>query len=141
METIDRIPEPARNGWGSDADRRKRPGVPMEVEPRKVAGAHWDEPEPQSHRERLERDRPPRQTPVFGNMQPTHGVPGALRKKAYAVPEHRAMHWLLLLAADRIEAYGNLLKQNPLLLAAGGVGAVTLLSSLGRRRRAPLRRR
>jgi hypothetical protein len=34
------------------------------------------------------------------------GLTGAVRRLAYAVPEHRARRWMLLLAADRMEWLG-----------------------------------
>jgi hypothetical protein len=44
-------------------------------------------------------------TPVFGTSCPPKGASGALRKYAYAkYSEARAAHWLLLLAADRVDA-------------------------------------
>src|SRR5690606_21028013 len=43
--------------------------------------------------------------PVFGTVAPLQGVPGAVRRFAYTrYSEARAAHWLLLLAADRIES-------------------------------------
>lgn len=44
-----------------------------------------------------------RTTPVFGTAQPPRGVSGALRRRAYALPEHHVSHWLWLLLADRID--------------------------------------
>lgn len=81
-----------------------RPGVPMKAEPSAAPGAHWTEPARQPgadqapHRMELERA-----TPVFGTAQPLHGLSGILRTKAYAIPEHFARHWLLLLVADRVD--------------------------------------
>jgi hypothetical protein len=42
-------------------------------------------------------------TPVFGTAQPPRGLSGALRRRAYALPEHHTRHWLWLLLADRID--------------------------------------
>lgn len=46
-----------------------------------------------------------RLTPVFGTSCPPYGLPGAIRKLAYVrYSEGRAAHWLLLLAADRVDS-------------------------------------
>jgi hypothetical protein len=42
-------------------------------------------------------------TPVFGTAQPPRGPSGVLRRAAYRIPEHRALHWLLLVVADRVD--------------------------------------
>ncbi|WP_228387446.1 hypothetical protein [Nocardioides sp. dk884] len=43
-------------------------------------------------------------TPVFGTAQPLRGASGLLRRVAYRrYSEARAAHWLLLLAADRLD--------------------------------------
>ena len=48
-------------------------------------------------------------TPVFGTSVPLKGVSGVIRKAAYRTySEARAAHWLLLLAADRV----NVLESN-----------------------------
>lgn len=44
-------------------------------------------------------------TPVFGTAQPLHGPAGAIRRYAYRTySEGQTAHWLLLIAADRVEA-------------------------------------
>ena len=93
-------------GWGVDADPKDRPSVPRErFEP---TGAHWDFPERQP--ELVARERSIEHeflTPVFGTTSPLKGVSGAIRRFAYArYSEGRAAHWLLLIAADRVEATG-----------------------------------
>jgi hypothetical protein len=94
-------------GWGVDLDPRDRPSVPrLQFDPN-LAGAHWgDFPERQP-------ETWPREmsiehkflTPVFGTSCPPKGASGAMRKFAYKrYSEGRAAHWLLLLAADRVDA-------------------------------------
>lgn len=89
---------------GVDEAREKRPGVPMEAEPRPAEGAHWDEPTRQHsdvthfHRKGIDR-----LTPVHGTAQPPKGLSGVMRKVAYDIPEHSAVHWMMLLAADRVD--------------------------------------
>ena len=93
-------------GWGADLDPRDRPSVPREVLDPAASGAHWDLPEQQPELRPRERSiEHARLTPVFGTAQPTHGLSGALRTLAYRRwSEARAAHWLVLIAADRVDA-------------------------------------
>ena len=96
-------------GWGVDSDPRDRPSVPrLQFDPQR-AGAHWDEPERQPERWPRERSIEHADlTPVFGTSCPPHGVSGAMRRYSYRkFSEARAAHWLLLLAADRVDAAGS----------------------------------
>ena len=91
-------------GWGADLDSADRPAVPREQQ--LETGAHWDFPERQPElvfREKsIEHLSMP---PVFGTSAPLKGVSGALRRVAYArYSEARAAHWLILVAADRVDA-------------------------------------
>jgi hypothetical protein len=50
-------------------------------------------------------------TPVFGTSCPPKGLSGALHKLSYRkYSEGRAAHWLLLLAADRVDAWESHLR-------------------------------
>ena len=70
-------------GWGADLNQKDRPAVPRE---RSVEHKFL--------------------TPVFGTSSPPKGLSGVIRKQAYArYSEGRAAHWLLLLAADRVDAW------------------------------------
>jgi hypothetical protein len=91
-------------GWGADLDAKDRPSVPREQF--LPTGAHWDFPERQPEKWPRERSIEHKfLTPVFGTAQPPHGLSGAIRKYAYArYSEGRAAHWLLLVAADRVDA-------------------------------------
>lgn len=42
--------------------------------------------------------------PVFGTDCPPSGLSGLIRKWAYGYPDHMARHWLMLLAADRVDS-------------------------------------
>ena len=99
-------------GWGVDLDPADRPSVPRERFDPALSGAHWDFPERQP--EKWPRERSIEHeilTPVFGTSTPPRGASGAIRKLAYArYSEARAAHWLLLLAADRVDAWENHLK-------------------------------
>jgi hypothetical protein len=93
-------------GWGADLDPKDRPSVPQERFDPAASGAHWDFPERQPEswpRERsIEHKFLP---PVFGTSCPPKGLSGVIRKFAYrSFSEGRAAHWLLLLAADRVDA-------------------------------------
>jgi hypothetical protein len=92
-------------GWGADLDPADRPSVPRERFDPDLSGAHWEFPERQP--ERLPRERSIEHamlTPAFGTAQPTRGLSGAIRRFAYArYGEGRAAHWLLLIAADRVD--------------------------------------
>jgi hypothetical protein len=92
-------------GWGSDLDPANRPNVPRLQYKDDLTGAHWDFPERQP--EKLPRERSIEHafvTPVFGTAQPLKGLSGVLRRHAYAkYSEGRAAHWLLLIAADRVD--------------------------------------
>jgi hypothetical protein len=92
-------------GWGVDLDPADRPSVPrMKFDPA-ATGAHWDFPERQPERQPRERSIEHEMlTPVFGTSAPPHGLSGVVRRYAYRYGEGRAAHWLLLLAADRVDA-------------------------------------
>jgi hypothetical protein len=90
-------------GWGADLNKEDRPSVP------KLkfidSGAWWDFPERQPEKRPRERSVEHRfLTPAFGTAQPLSGVSGVLRRFAYKFSEGRALHWLILLYADRVDA-------------------------------------
>ncbi len=92
-------------GWGADLDPKDRPSVPRERFDPQLSGAHWDFPERQP--EKWPRERSVEHkflTPVFGTSCPPKGLSGAIRKYAYRYSEGRGAHWLLLIAADRVDA-------------------------------------
>src|SRR3954463_7806282 len=93
-------------GWGADLGPNDRPSDPKLQVQEGLSGAHWQFPERQP--EKWPRERSIEHafvTPVFGTAQPPKGVSGAIRKYAYRrFSEGRAAHWLLLVAADRVDA-------------------------------------
>lgn len=98
-------------GWGADLDPADRPSYPRERTDLPT-GAHWDvperQPEPYPRERSIEHTQLP---PVFGTAQPLHGPAGAIRRYAYdRFSEGRAAHWLLLIAADRVESTTEHLK-------------------------------
>lgn len=92
-------------GWGADLDPADRPSCPRERTDLPT-GAHWELPDRQP--EHVPRERSMEHTmlpPVFGTAQPLHGAAGAIRRYAYErFSEARAAHWLLLIAADRVDS-------------------------------------
>ena len=92
-------------GWGADLNPDDRPSVPRLQHQEGRTGAHWDFPERQP--ENWPRERSIEHqflTPVFGTSCPPRGLSGLVRKYAYRkYSEARAAHWLLLLAADRVD--------------------------------------
>jgi hypothetical protein len=96
-------------GWGADLDPKDRPAVPRERFDPNMSGAHWDFPERQEEKWPRERSNEHKfLTPVFGTSCPPKGVSGAMRKYAYRrFSEARVAHWLILIAADRVDAFGS----------------------------------
>lgn len=92
-------------GWGADLDPADRPAVPQERFDPSATGAHWELPDQQPSDGPRERSiEHARLTPVFGTSVPLKGLSGAIRRLAYRrYSEGRAAHWLLLLAADRVD--------------------------------------
>jgi hypothetical protein len=93
-------------GWGADLDPKDRPSVPK-LQLHDVPGVHWDFPERQpEHRPRERSVEHAFLTPVFGTTCPTRGLSGVIRRFAYRrYSEGRAAHWILLLGADRVDAW------------------------------------
>ena len=96
-------------GWGADLDPTNRPAVPKEVYEPHPYGAVWEIPESQPEKWPRERSiEHASVTPVFGTSCPPHGASGLIRKLAYRrYSEGRAAHWLLLIAADRVDTVGS----------------------------------
>jgi hypothetical protein len=99
-------------GWGVDLDPADRPSYPRLRYAPDTTGAHWHFPERQP--ESWPRERSIEHafvTPVFGTAQPPKGLPGAIRTFSYArYSEARLGHWLLLLLADRLDAWQHHLR-------------------------------
>ena len=98
-------------GWGADLDPKDRPSVPRERFDPDLNGAHWDFPERQP--EKWPRERSVEHkflTPVFGTSCPPRGLSGVVRRYAYRYSEGRAAHWLLLIGADRVDAFEHHVK-------------------------------
>ncbi|WP_433386049.1 hypothetical protein [Micromonospora sp. KLBMP9576] len=106
-------------GWGVDLDPKDRPSVPKERFDVNLNGVHWEFPERQPEKWPRERSVEHRfLTPVFGTSCPPKGLSGVIRRYSYRrYSEGRAAHWLLLLAADRVDTVestlGSFLTRHP----------------------------
>jgi hypothetical protein len=91
-------------GWGSDLDPTKRPGVPMDKAPGIGIEYLYPAIEQQVSRHKVNKSTEHgKLTPVFGNVCPPRGLSGIIRNFAYNFSEGRLSHWILLIAADRID--------------------------------------
>jgi hypothetical protein len=99
-------------GWGADLDPKDRPSVPKLQDQPDRTGARWDFPERQPEKWPRERSIEHKfLTPVFGTACPPKGLSGVIRRTAYRrYSEGRAAHWLLLIAADRVDAWESHLR-------------------------------
>lgn len=97
---------------GGGPGPENRPSVPKLRWQEDRSGAHWDFLERQPEKWPRERSIEHKfLTPVFGTSCPPRGVSGALRRFSYRkYSEGRPAHWLLLLAADRVDAWENHLR-------------------------------
>jgi len=122
-------------GWGVDADPKDRPSVPRERFEPGSTGAHWDFPERQP--ETWPRERSVEHqflTPVFGTSTPPSGLSGILRRHAYRrYSEARAAHWLILVAADRVDALEHHVRSLATLRPDNPITETGIRSELSRR--------
>ena len=90
-------------GWGSDLPRERRPAVPMEHSPPRLDF----QPAPPAQQpvkvEILHSTERPGITPLFGTPLPPKGLSGVMRRHAFKHSENDLRHWLMLLAADRVD--------------------------------------
>jgi hypothetical protein len=97
-------------GWGADLDPGNRPAVPKERTPPRL-DVHWDQPTPQDvHMKVFHSNERPGITPVFGTSTPPSGLSGRMRELAFRYSENDIRHWLILLAADRVNVGEGLLQ-------------------------------
>jgi hypothetical protein len=96
-------------GWGADLDPVDRPSFPKEqLDPTIDATLPDRQPETWPRERSIEHGMLP---PVFGTSCPPKGVSGVMRRLAYRrYSEARAAHWLILVAADRVDALENHLR-------------------------------
>lgn len=94
-------------GRGVDLDPGRRPGVPMEQPPHPRAGAQMPIEPQRSDYPVLKHGGRREMPPVYGTAVPPKGMSGVLRKLAYSYPDHLAKHWMVLMMADRVDAWEN----------------------------------
>lgn len=93
-------------GWGSDLDPARRPAVPKERTPPRDLAVHWSEPDQQyPDTGILQSKERSRMSRVYGTSVPDRQglVSGPLRWLAFRFSEADLRHWLVLLAADRVD--------------------------------------
>jgi hypothetical protein len=120
-------------GWGADLDPADRPSVPRErLDP--ALAESQDVPEQQPAKWPRERSiEHLRLTPVFGTSCPPKGLSGVIRRRAYArYSEGRAAHWLLLIAADRVDALESNLRSLATLRPDNPITETGILSEVRR---------
>lgn len=117
---------PQNQDVGVDRDYSRRPGAPRFREPEPWPNSRWPIPRQQGKPSVMAYGREP--TPVFSTAMPPRGVAGMVRKLAYRIPDHRPNHWLMLMAADRVDFWGRRL---PRLLAIAGPLAVAAIAWRG----------
>ena len=99
-------------GWGADRDPKDRPGYPMERTPPRLENVHWERPATQRNRHGIvvfHSNERPGLTPIYGTRTPPRGLSGLLRRLAFRYSENDLRHWLVLLAADRVDVGEGLL--------------------------------
>lgn len=98
-------------GWGVDADPENDPTWPMRDRAFDDApGRHWQRPPQQvSDVEILQSIEHVQRPAVFGTAVPPSGLSGVLRRAAFKWSESRWTHWLMLMAADRINVVEGVL--------------------------------
>ncbi len=102
--TPNRIDPATVVGWGVDADPENDPTYPMRDRSQdSKGGMDWNRPTLQSQTvEVLRSTEHNRRTAVYGTSTPPKGISGAIRRQAFKKSEGKWSHWLMLLAADRI---------------------------------------
>ncbi|HYD75202.1 hypothetical protein [Ramlibacter sp.] len=99
-------------GWGADLDPADRPAYPKERTPPRLDNVHWQSPAAQRNRHGivvLHSNERPGLTPIYGTSTPPRGLSGLLRRLAFRYSENDLRHWLVLLAADRVNVGEGLL--------------------------------
>jgi hypothetical protein len=138
MEIRETRPDPARASRPHppvepvDRDRSRRPGVPRERPPQPWPNSRFPPARMKARPSAPKHGRPNKpMPPVYGTAVPPRGVSGAIRKAAYRVPDHVTRHWLLLLLADRVDAWGTRVRR--VLTVAAPIAVVVALLARGRR--------
>ena len=120
----------AVDGWNIDDDPGNNPTYPMrDVSADVSAGLDWQRPDPQaSNVEVLQSVEYLSRPAVFGTSSPPSGLSGVVRRLAFKRSESDWWHWLLLIAADRINVVEGVIEdlgngRVPNIAAEMGLGA------------------
>jgi hypothetical protein len=98
------------NGWGSDLDLARRPGVPRDKAPDIGVESLYPSIEQQVSKVKIHKSTEhARMTPVFGTSCPPRGLSGRLRDLGYSFSEGRLARWMTLVAADRVNVVEDVL--------------------------------
>lgn len=99
-------------GWGVDANPKNDPTFPMRDRSHEdKRGMNWKRPPQQRETveilQSIERNNLPA---VFGTSTPPSGVSGMIRRQAFRYSESEWAHWLMLMAADRVNVVEGLVE-------------------------------
>jgi hypothetical protein len=99
-------------GWGVDANPENDPTFPMRDRSHEdKRGMSWNRPPQQKETvevlQSIERNN---LTAAFGTSTPPSGVSGMIRRQAFRYSESEWAHWLMLMAADRVNVIEGLVE-------------------------------
>jgi hypothetical protein len=98
-------------GWGADADTRNDPTYPYRDRSKDDHSGEWQRPTQQEPQVELLQSVEHKRLPaVFGTSSPPSGVSGSMRRLAFRWSESNWAHWLLLIAADRVNMVEGLVE-------------------------------
>jgi hypothetical protein len=98
-------------GWGADADTRNDPTYPYRDRSKDDHSGEWKRPTQQEPQVELLQSVEHKRLPaVFGTSSPPSGVSGSMRRLAFRWSESNWAHWLLLIAADRVNMVEGLVE-------------------------------
>jgi hypothetical protein len=98
-------------GWGADADTRNDPTYPYRDRSKDDHSGEWERPTQQEPQVELLQSVEHKRLPaVFGTSSPPSGVSGSMRRLAFRWSESNWAHWLLLIAADRVNMVEGLVE-------------------------------
>ena len=98
-------------GWGADADTRNDPTYPYRDRSKDDHSGEWERPTQQEPVVELLQSVEHKRLPaVFGTSSPPSGVSGSMRRLAFRWSESNWAHWLLLIAADRVNMVEGLVE-------------------------------
>ena len=109
--TSNRIDPAGVIGWGVDNDPENDPTYPMRDRSKESKGGmDWPVPAPQrAEVEILQSIEHIKRPSVVGTTSPPRGLSGAIRRAAFRYSESQLIHWMMLIAADRVNVVeGNL---------------------------------